>query len=414
MHAGAEPVRRRALGGALFGLCLVLLAACVAPATPPQPGPHALEDEGATLRALATDARIDIGSALSPRAFFSGFDRDYLELFERHFSSVTPEYGLYMSHTQPAPGEWQFAEADTVVAFAQRRGLNLRGHALVWGVPRRHDLFGDEGQISWTPTPRWVHEREMSRGEAIAVMRDHIETVMRHYAGKIDEWHVVNEPLGGQFGARKVDGQILAPNVWLEKIGPDYIKLAFEHARSVDPDATLILNEWGADYIGQDHHDYIGKLSNRHDRVESYYNLVAHLLEQGTPIDGVGLQFHLEVGLDDPDVEAILKNLARYHALGLSTHITELDVRIPKPLTAEKLQEQARLYGIVFRAALRSTSTGDVMLWDYADRYSWITRSDGFFPQHAAGTIMDEALRLYPSFQAIRDVLLEARRESRE
>ena len=413
MRAGAEPIRRRALCGALFGLCLVCLAACVAPATPPQPGPLALEDEGETLRELAADVGLGIGSALSPRAFFSGFDQDYLALFERHFSNVTPEYGLYMSHTQPAPGDWQFTEADTVVAFAEGRGLTLRGHALIWGVPRRHDLFGAEGRISWTPTPRWVHAGDMPRDEAIAVMRDHIEAVMNRYAGKIDEWHVVNEPLGGQFGARKIDGQILAPNVWLEKIGPDYIKLAFEHARSVDPDATLILNEWGADYIGQDH-DYIGELSNRHDRVESYYNLVVHLLEQGTPIDGVGFQFHLDVELDNPGVDSILDNLARYHALGLSTHITELDVRIPEPLTAEKLREQARLYGIVFRAALESTSTRDVMLWDFSDRYSWITRSDGFFPQHAAGTIMDDELRLYPSFQAIRDVLVEARRESRQ
>ena len=413
MRTRAEPVHRPALCGALFGLCLVCLAACVAPGTPPQPGPGALEDEDETLRELAADVGLGIGSALSPRVFFGGFDQDYLALFERHFSNVTPEYGLYMSHTQPAPGNWQFTEADTVVAFAEGRGLTLRGHALVWGVPRRHDLFGDEGRISWTPTPHWVHDRDMSRDEAIAVMRDHIETVMRRYAGRIHEWHVVNEPLGGQFGARKIDGQILAPNVWLEKIGPDYIKLAFEHARSVDPDATLILNEWGADYIGQDH-DYIGKLSNRHDRVESYYNLVAHLLEQGTPIDGIGFQFHLEVGLDDPSVASILDNLARYHALGLSTHITELDVRIPEPLTAEKLREQARLYGIVFRAALESTSTRDVMLWDFSDRYSWITRSDGFFPQHAAGTIMDDELRLYPSFQAIRNILVEARRESRQ
>lgn len=394
------------------GFLLVALSACVAPAPPPQLGPPALEDEGETLRELAEDAGISIGSSMSPRAIFGGFDRDYQTLLERHFSSVTPEYGLYMAHVQPSQGVWGFDLADTVVAFAQSHSLTLRGHALVWGVPQRHDLFGDEGRTTWTPTPRWVHESDMSRDEAIAVMRDHIETVMRQYAGKIDEWHVVNEPIGGQFGARKVNGHVLSPNVWLEKIGPDYIKLAFEHARSVDPDATLILNEWGADYIGQDH-GWIGNLSNRHDRPESYYNLVVHLLEQGTPIDGVGLQFHLDVELDDPSVDAILDNLNRYHALGLSTHITEMDVRIPKPVTAEKLRKQARLYETVFRAALRSPSTKDVMIWDFTDRYSWITSNAGFFPDHAVGTIMDDDLRLYPSFQAIREVLSEARRERR-
>ena len=117
--------------------------------------------------------------------------------------------------------------------------------------------------------------------------------------------------------------------------------------------------------------------------------------------------------LDDPSVDAILDNLNRYHALGLSTHITEMDVRIPKPVTAEKLRKQARLYETVFRAALRSPSTKDVMIWDFTDRYSWITSNAGFFPDHAVGTIMDDDLRLYPSFQAIREVLSEARRERR-
>ena len=135
----------------------------------------------------------------------------------------------------------------------------------------------------------------------------------------------------------------------------------------------------------------------------------ARKLARETPIDGVGLQFHLEVGLDNPSVGSILDNLARYHSLGLSTHITELDVRIRGPLTAEKLREQARLYETVFRAALQSPSTDDVMLWGFTDRFSWITSSDGFFPQHVAGTVMDEDLGGYPSFQAIRSVLTEAR-----
>ena len=175
----------------------------------------------------------------------------------------------------------------------------------------------------------------------------------------------MNEPLGSQFSARRVDGVLLAPNVWLEKIGPDYIKLAFQHARRVDPDAKLIINDWGADFLGQDY--------NKHDRVREYYKLVADLIEQGTPIDGVGFQFHLEPGLDHPSVRAIVENLERFAALGLSTHITELDVRLRKPVTAAKLRQQAALFRTVFRAALESPSTEDVVLWGFTDRYSWIT-----------------------------------------
>ena len=105
--------------------------------------------------------------------------------------------------------------------------------------------------------------------------------------------------------------------------------------------------------------------------------------------------------MDTPNVGAILKNFQRYHTLGLSTHITELDVRIRKPVTKEALRRQADIYRTVMRAALKSPSTKDVVLWGFTDRYSWIT-SGPSFPEHAAGTIMDQDLRFYPSFQSIR------------
>ena len=180
----------------------------------------------------------------------------------------------------------------------------------------------------------------------------------------------MNEPLGSQFGARRVDGVLLTPNVWFKKIGPDYIKLAFEHARRVDPDAKLIINDWGADFLGQDY--------NKHDRVREYYKLVTYLIEQGTPIDGVGFQFHLEPGLDYPRSRAVVENFERYAALGLSTHITELDVRLRKPVTAAGLKRQAALFSNVFLAALKSPSTKDVVLWGFTDRYSWITAGTSF------------------------------------
>ena len=143
-----------------------------------------------------------------------------------------------MVEIRPTPWSWDFAKLDSIVDFAQDHDVRLRGHTLVWGVPSGHDMFA-----GWTPTPKWVHHGDMSRAEAIGVMQDYIETVMRRYAGKIDEWIVVNEPLGSQFGARRVDGVLLASTIWLELIGPDYIELAFEHARRVDPNARLILNE---------------------------------------------------------------------------------------------------------------------------------------------------------------------------
>ena len=205
------------------------------------------------------------------------------------------------------------------------------------------------------------------------------------------EWLVVNEA----YGHHGAGGLSLNPNIWLELIGPDYVILAFQQARRVDPDAVLILNEWGADYLGQS--------GNR--RVDGFYQFVVQLLEDGAPIDGVGFQFHLAVEFDQPTIDSIVDNMKRYQDLGLSTRVTELDVRIKGPLTDEKLAAQAEIYETVFAAALEGGAYDDIILWGFTDRYSWILDNDVLFPDHVAGTLMDENLDPYPSFDVLDELL---------
>ncbi len=124
----------------------------------------------------------------------------------------------------------------------------------------------------------------------------------------------------------------------------------------------------------------------------------------------MGFQFHLKVGRDTPTVADIVDNLARYRRLGLSTHITELDIRIPKPFTTEKLREQARLFAIVFRAAVESAAIDDVVMGGWTDLYSWITAGETF-PDDTAGVILDERLQPRPAFFAVQSELARNVRE---
>ena len=374
---------KSAIGGGLS------LAGC-APSEPPAQGMSALTDTGPSLRELAAAQGLSIGTSILA---FQLWDRDYAALIGRHFSQITEEGAGYMSGVQPTRRGWTFDRLDRTADFAREHDQALRIQALVWGhkTSVSNDVFHN-----WTPTPGWVLQGDLSRDQLLAVMKDHIGTVMRRYRGRVRDYLVVNEPLHSDSSRNE-----LQPNVWLTRIGPEYIRLAFEHARQIDPDARLILNEWGADYLGQEH--------GPTDRPKRYYNLVRELVEQGTPIDGVGFQFHLEAGLSKPTVARIVDNFARYQALGLSTHVTELDVRVRKPVTQAKLEEQARLYRIVIEATVASPSTRDVMLLGFADRYSWITAGahyDGsFFPDHLVGTLMDNDFRYYPSFEAVRAAL---------
>ena len=344
-------------------LCLALLALLLTGVE------AAAQEPSHGLRDLAARHGIALGTAVSPAGLD---DAPYLALVERHFALVVPEYGMYMSQLRPARGVWDFAEADAVLAFAAERGLAVRGHALVWGMPLDSaNPFG-----GWTPIPAWLHGADLSRDAAIALMQEHIETVMRRYGGQVRDWVVVNEALSGT-------------TLWDRLIGPDYVRLAFKHARRVDPTARLMLNDWGADYRGQG------------ARVDAYYDLVVRLLAEGAPIDAVGFQFHLLTGHDQRSVSDITANLARFRALGVSTHITELDVRIRAPVTPEKLAAQARLYETVFRAAADGAAA-DIVLWGFTDRYSWIPET---FPGHPVGTLMDSALKPWPAFEAARGSL---------
>ena len=112
------------------------------------------------------------------------------------------------------------------------------------------------------------------------------------------------------------------------------IDLAFQWAHEADPDALLFYNDFSAEATNA--------------KSERVYDLVKGMVERNIPIDGVGMQFHVELG-QMPPLDQVAENMKRLGELGLQVHITELDIRIPEPATPEMLEQQAQDY----RADLR-------------------------------------------------------------
>src|SRR5690349_9667441 len=69
-----------------------------------------------------------VGVAVSPRALKS----DEAGLTTKEFNSVTPENAMKMGPIHPRENEYNWAEADSIVAFAIRNGMKVRGHNLCW------------------------------------------------------------------------------------------------------------------------------------------------------------------------------------------------------------------------------------------------------------------------------------------
>ena len=94
-------------------------------------------------------------------------------------------------------------------------------------------------------------------------------------------------------------------------------------------------------------------------------NLVKSLQAQGVPIDGVGMQAHLRVGNVPSTMQ---ENIQRFTALGVEVAITELDIRMPLPVTDALLQQQKEDYQTVIAACKAVLGCVGVTVWDYTDR----------------------------------------------
>lgn len=283
-----------------------------------------------------------IGAAVNPRTI-----ETQEELLSYHFNSITAENEMKFVSVHPAEDTYTFEDADRLAVFARKHGMKMRGHTLVWHNQTTDWLFEDKnGNLVDKAT---LYER----------LKSHTDTVVKRYKGDIYAWDVVNEVIADE-GA-----ELLRPSKWLDIAGPEFISKAFEYAHEADPAALLFYNDYNE--------------SHPHKR-DKIHTLVKSLLDQGTPIHGIGLQAHWN--LYDPALDDIRSAIEKYASLGLQLQLTELDVSMfrfedkRKDLTEapeELLEAQAKRYegmfGILREYRDHITS---VTFWGAADDYTWL------------------------------------------
>ena len=344
------------------------LAACggggdyTAPTATPTPTPGPPAASVAPLRDAAATAGKWVGAAV--QSGFLASEPDYAATARRHFNYLTAEYEMKWDPIQRQQGVFDFSGGDTVVAFAEANGMRVKGHALVW-----HGA-----------TPSWVgtlSPRDL--GEAVD---DHIRTVAGHYRGHVAAWDVVNEAVAD-------DGSGLRDTVFLRGLGPSYIADAFHAAREADPDALLFYNDYNAEGRGR--------------KSDQVYELVKGLLLRGAPIDGVGLQMHVDA-TSYPQPADIAANMQRLAALGLLVNISEMDVQIRRApgATDQRLEQQKRVYHDIVALCAVQPRCHAVTFWGFTDRHSWI---DSFFGPDDP-LLFDDAYRAKPAFFGVQEAFL--------
>jgi len=211
----------------------------------------------------------------------------------------------FSDRLRPTLDSFNFSGGDAALSWAEQNGLLFRGHCLVW----------------WNALPQWFSSY-VTPANAKQIMTDHITTVLKHYAGRIYSWDVVNEPI---YHDNRPDGLRVKP--WLALMGPEYINIAFETAHAADPHARLVLNEC---YI---EHDTPGEKQRR----AYLLALATRLRKADVPVTHIGVQGHLR-GATPLDRAGMIEFAKQIQDLGLEIMITELDcdgVNVPGQLVEQ-------------------------------------------------------------------------------
>jgi endo-1,4-beta-xylanase len=298
-------------------------------------------------------------------------DARYRETALREFNIFT--IPAYLHEVQPERGQFDFSLPDQTADVAPP-GSRIRVHNLIW----------------CDSLPPWIAQGNFTGAELEQILIEHVTTVVQHYQarypGKVAAWDVVNEPLSWQ-------GDTCPWNRIGLEAGRDqheYIRIALKTVRALAPEATLYLNDFG--------------IEGMNDKSDRMFELVSMLLQQGIPLDGVGLESHFMIDSDElfgrmPRVEDVIDNVNRLAALGLETSITEADFSMrSEQVSPATLARQAEEYGNLMYACLAATGCKAFMTWGVGDQDSWI---EDFYPGWGAALLFDAEYRPKPAYQAV-------------
>ena len=383
-HRSAATRRLLPLALTLASTLASLAAACA---------PHAAGGPPGTTRPALKDVFRDdfrIGTALSPRVF-DGRDSTDVALVARHFNAATPENVLKWGPVHPQPGVYDFGPADRYVAFAERHGMFVVGHTLVWH----------------SQTPGWVFEdsagHPLTRDALLARMRDHIEHVVGRYKGRVKGWDVVNEALNEDGTMRQ--------SPWHRIIGDDFVVKAFEYAHAADPAAELYYNDYN-----------LATPAKRDGAIA----LAKRIRAAGIPVAAINSQDHHKLAANVPSAALVDSMFMAIRAAGFHANVTELDVDVLPPVTRgntadvsarpqptaaadpytaglpDSVQQQlARRYAELFAVYEKHRDIIDrVTFWGVTDATSWLNG----FPARGRTNyplLFDRQGRPKPAFDAV-------------
>ena len=335
-----------------------------------------------SLSFYANKCKINIGAAVGSPYFNNFGTRSIFDLtVKNNFNMLVAENDMKYNAMEPQKGVFNFTTADKLVEYAYLDGMKVRGHTLCW-----------HSQL-----PSWVNagltngiaNGVFTRTTLLAILKNHITTIMTHYKGLVPQWDVLNEPFSDSNGA-------LRNSIWQQVIGNDYIDSVFVWARRADPSAKLYLNDYSVERMGS-------------TKGDAMFNYIKGMTDRNIPIDGAGFQCHFGMPVDHA---AIDRNIKRYAAIGVEVIFTEIDIRILKTdydaNKASQLALQAENYRKLIRLCLDNPNCKTFITWGFTDLYSWIPNA---MTGYDYALLFDKELVAKPAyFSILNELALESQK----
>jgi GH35 family endo-1,4-beta-xylanase len=293
------------------------------------------------------------------------------EIAAREGNAFT-NHGVSWAAFQPTPDSTS-GSMDPACSFADDKELFQVGFHFAWDQQLLDDL------ADWVLA---IDDPTALR----AVLRQRAELIFERCPG-LDRLDVLNEPL------RFLFGNALYANHFFQVLGPDYIAELFQIVRAAAPEGVeLFINENFVEYYPA--------------RAAAFVALVRDLVENGVPVDAVGLQMHLLLG--EPDWTLYRETMEQLEALGVAVFVSELDVPVPPDLP-DRFEVQAERYRRVVEVCLAVPGCDMIIVWGIGDEHSWLNWFDILSGPDPDPLLFDDFLQPKPAYFAVREALLRGR-----
>ncbi len=276
---------------------------------------------------------------------FKASTDSWLEIF--NYATLPFYWGTF----EPEEGKPNTETLMKTAKYLKDRGVTVKGHPLCWHTVCADWLMAYDNET--------ILKKQLAR----------IDREVSGFKGVIDMWDVINEVVIMPI-FDKYDNAVTRICNEYGQVG--LVKKVFDEAKSQNPGATLLLNDFNTS--------------------PAYEKLIEDCLDAGVPISVIGIQSHQHQGYWG--AEKVHDVLNRFSRFGLPIHFTENtlisgdimpayiedlnDWQVDEwPTTPEGEERQAREIEEMYRILFEHPQVQAITTWDFKDG-AWLGAPSGF------------------------------------